>query len=233
MVRHGARRLIVIQNSFFILLAGIGAAILILQVRNNKAQQERIDALEAGAKEQLGRHAELLLEADKASTELILTVMGVEIPELQTRIAREIAAGTTATGERIRGTNNQIREIAAVYAELLAAQNRRTLDSLYTEAGLAEAEQEAARLFREGNYAAAGGRYAVIAQARPENREARFYRWYSLFLSNRMDRANYWQIKEGLRALEQSGYHREELREAMEYIEAEENGLKRRTGSTR
>jgi thioredoxin-like negative regulator of GroEL len=150
--------------------------------------------------------------------------MKQEIAEKHEEIEQQIESGIELTGERIRGTNYRIQRIEAVYAELLEAQYRRTLDSLYTESELLEKKQEAARLFQEGKYAAAREQYAAISRARPEDVEARFYQWYSLFLSNKMDMSNYQQIKEGLRGLEQAGYHRAEIKEILGYITTEEGG---------
>jgi hypothetical protein len=202
--------LMALRYSYFIALAGMITTIIILQVRNHRIQLERIAVLET-----------------------VLETMRQEMAEMQEEIIQQIESGTMVIGEQIWGINSRIQRVERVYAELLSAQYRRTLDSLYTESGLVEKKQEAARLFRAGNYTAAREQYAVIAQARPEDFEARFYQWYSLFLINKMDMNNYKQIKEGLKVLEQNGYHRTEIREVLEYIETEEGGLSGWTENTR
>lgn len=191
-----------LNYSYFIALAGMLIAIVILQVRYHRIQLEKMVALE---------------------TEL--QTIRQEMKDTREEIAQQITEGTEIIGERITGVNNRIQRTERVYAELLSAQYRRTLDSLYKESELVEKKQEAARLFRAGNYVAASEQYAVVARARPEDVEARFYQWYSLFLINKMDMNNYKQIKEGLKGLEQNGYHRKEIREVLEYIEAEESGM--------
>jgi hypothetical protein len=98
-------------------------------------------------------------------------------------------------------------------------------DGLYTQQAILEMEQDAARLFREGKYAMASAQYAAVAQEQPENTDARFYYLYSLFLSNKLDRDNYRQIREGLEALERYGYYRMETKEMLEYITSEEDGF--------
>jgi len=106
-------------------------------------------------------------------------------------------------------------------------------DGLYTQQAILEMEQDAARLFREGKYAMASARYAAVAQEQPENTDAHFYYLYSLFLSNKLDRDNYRQIREGLQALERYGYYRVETKEIMEYIASEEGRLALNAGGAR
>ncbi|MDR2941333.1 MAG: hypothetical protein LBV17_01925 [Treponema sp.] len=207
---HKKQLFIALRYSYFVILAGMITAIIILQVRNHRIQLERITALE-----------------------VLMETMRQEMAEMQEEIVQQIKTETAIIGEQILGVNNRIQRVEKVYAELLSAQYRRTLDSLYKESDLVEKKQLAAKFFTEGNYAAASEEYAVIAQARPEDFEARFYQWYSLFLVNKMDMNNYKQIKEVFKKLEQSGYRRKEIREVLEYIEKEEGGLSKLTEDTR
>jgi hypothetical protein len=203
---------------FFILLTVI---VIIIQTRNYTALNKRITALETSIQgqiivleESVHGQTKLLLEAGQAAGEFVAAA-----------VIDEVTAGTAATGSRITRTNERIQQIDAVYAGILAELEKRTLDSLYTETGLKEKEMEAGILFREGKYPSAGALYAVVAEAQPENVEARFYFLYSLFLSNKLDRSNYQRIKDGLQALDRNGYHRAEIREVLEHIELEERGL--------
>jgi hypothetical protein len=191
---------------------------VIMQTRHHQARQERITALEDAVKEQFVWQTEALIENERLIAELVLEAVGLEIDEMKAELSEQIATGT-------RVTNSRIQRIDTVYSGLLAEQKKRTLDSIYTEASLSEKEQEAALLFRAGNYVSAGSEYALIAQARPENIDARFYHLYCLFLGNKMDRNNYQQIKDGLQSLERNGYIRAEMREILEYIAIEEGGL--------
>jgi hypothetical protein len=206
---------------FFILLTGLLLAIIINQKQNQQRLEKQIAALEEGVREQFIVEREILLAAEQAAADLILAQM----LETETELARQTAEGTRLAGERTRGTNIRIRGIDEVYSGLLAEQQKRTLESLYAEPALIEKEKEAAGFFRAGNYKSASEAYAVIEQARPENMGAQFYRLYSLFLSNKMDRGNYGKIKEGFQALERNGYHRTEIQDVLEYISTEEGGL--------
>jgi hypothetical protein len=199
-------------------MIGLLTAVIIIQARNHQKWQERTAAMEDAVREQFIRQTEVLLESERLTAELVLEAIGLEIAETKAELAEQIAGGT-------RVTNNRIQRIDTVYSGLLAEQQKRTLDSLYTEASLSEKEQTAARLFRAGNYISAGAEYALIAQERPENTDARFYHLYCLFLGNKLDRDNYRKIKDGLLGLERNGYHRAEIREVLEYIATEEGGL--------
>jgi hypothetical protein len=197
LVKHSKSIFLVAHYTLLVALVSMAIVILIMQSRNHQAQ----------------------LEAIHLSTETILQ----EITDMTAEITQSIEDGTTETGIRITGTNSRIQRIETVYSELLTAQLRRTLDSLYTEEGLREREEEAARLFREGRFAQAWAYYQIIAQALPENADAQFYHLYSLFLSNRLDRGNYRLIREGMETLERKGYRRAEIREVLAFIAMEEN----------
>jgi len=197
------------RYGFFIMLV-LFLVIMIIMIWSHTVQQtalkrinEQVKTTEAVIQEQLIRQTELLLEAGLAAA---------------AALGEDIAGGTEVTGRRIQ-------EINAVYSGILAEMEKRTLDSLYNETILMETEQEAEKLFFEGKYAQASVKYAVVAEAQPENRQARFYYLYSMFLSNKLDRSNYRRIKEGLQALERNGYLRTEIRETLRFIETEERGL--------
>jgi hypothetical protein len=55
--------------------------------------------------------------------------------------------------------------------------------------------------------------------------EARFYRYYALFMLNKNDRNQYRFIREGLMQLERSGYIRDEIVETLSFIAAEETAF--------
>jgi hypothetical protein len=138
--------------------------------------------------------------------------------ELGRGIERAVNAGTGRTLSRISG-------VERVYADLLAEQKKKTLDALYGEEELLERSRQAGELFETGKYKQAGELYAGISEAQPENLEARFYRYYALFLLNKNDRGQYRLIREGLMQLERSGYRRDEIGETLSYIAAEETAV--------
>jgi hypothetical protein len=220
---------------FSVLITGILLAIIIIQIKSFKAQREWMSALEVTMKEQNVQQTELLFatvsQEIAGMKEELAEQIGASaqtiIERLQVRdsLIQQIGTGAQETGERLQVRENRVQQIEIVSSSLIDGQTKRTLDSLYTETLLIEIEQEAAQFFRDGNYVRASAGYELIARERPENMEARFYRWYSLFLSNKLDRGNYKQIKEGLQGLEMNGYHRDEIREVLEYIQTEEAGL--------
>jgi len=179
-----------------------------------EVEQERlkaqVSAMEIAILEELEKKTEVIEGSVQAAAALVIY---------------EVASGTATTGRRITMTDEGIRRIDTVYAGILAELEKRTLDSLYTEVVLVDMEREADVLFTEGKYAQASAMYAALAEAQPENTEARFSFLYSLFLSNKMDRSNYGQIKEGFLILERNGYQRREIGETLEFIEMEERGM--------
>jgi hypothetical protein len=125
----------------------------------------------------------------------------------------------------ISGTNNRIQRINTVYANLLAEQKKKTLDSLYLETELADKAVEAANLFKAGDYIKANALYTLIAKEQPENTSMRFYQLYTLFLINKVDRENYPLIKHGFSILEKNGYTRPEIKAVLDFINLEESGV--------
>ena len=221
---HNNRLATFFQFSLLVLVLAASVLIISITVRNQRALDERLTALERMVQEQFAGQTGLLLDSERKTAETLLSALDTEVTEMTAEIDRLITAGTAATRNRINQTNNRIQEIHTVYSNLLAEQQKQTLDSVYTQQALIEKEQEAARLFREGKYAMANVQYAAIAQAQPENTEARFYQLYSLFMNNKLDRGNYRLIKEGLQALERNGYHRAEIKETLDFIASEEGG---------
>jgi hypothetical protein len=173
-------------------------------------------SLEDAVREQLVKQTELLLDSERMTAETLLSAFEHEITEMTAEIERYITSGTVAAGNRINQANTRIPETHTVYSSLPAGQQKRTLDDLYAQQAILEREREAARLFREGKYTMTSAQYAAVVRAQPENMEARFYELYSLFLSNKLDRGNYRQIKEGLQTLERYGFYRVETREILE-----------------
>ena len=205
------------RYGLYIIPAVISIIIVVMIYRRitvMEAEQERlkaqISAMEAAILEELEKKTEAIEGSVQAAAALVIY---------------EVAAGTAVTGRRITMTDEGIRRIDTVYAGILAELEKRTLDSLYTEVVLVDMEREAGVLFAEGKYAQASVQYAALAEAQPENIEARFFYLYSLFLNNKMDRSNYQMIKEGFMALESNGYRRREIGETLDYIELEERGL--------
>ena len=132
----------------------------------------------------------------------------------------------TALDDSTGEIRNAVRRLDATYMELLDAQKRRTLESLYAEDILASERKEAEAAFRAGRYPTANRLYREIAAAHQDDQEARFFLYYSLFLINKMERDNYRIIADAMNLLEKQGYTRREITETLNFI-AEETGLGR------
>jgi tetratricopeptide (TPR) repeat protein len=154
-------------------------------------------------------------------------VQEARLAEAAEKLEGSIRAGAAETEGRIRNTNYRIQQVNQVYSNLLEEQKKRTLESVYHEDALVALRREAAELFAAGKYKQAYEAYTTIADARPEDMEARFYRYYALFLINRMDAGQYRAVKEGFGLLAKSGYSRKEMEEAVEFIGMEEGAANR------
>jgi hypothetical protein len=143
------------------------------------------------------------------------------LAERERIIIAAIADSAIDTQEAILGTRAQVNRLDVTYGNLLEAQKRRSLEGLYAEDTLAAERREAVVAFIAGRYAAASRLYGVITDAHPNDQEARFFRFYALFLSNPQNRDNYRIIKEAFVLLERQGYTRKEMTDALNFIAAE------------
>jgi hypothetical protein len=148
-----------------------------------------------------------------------------ELVEATEHLEEVIATGTSRTNRNIASTNQLVGQIEYVYAELLAEQQKKTLDSLYREGAVIDAGEEAYRLFMDGQYRRANELFIFLTEEQPEDQDAWFYRYYSLFLINKNDRGQYRGIREGFSLLERLGYTRPEMQEVIDYMTTEERGV--------
>jgi hypothetical protein len=150
-----------------------------------------------------------------------------ELSEAEQRVLRSMEETAAAQSALIKAENAQTRflieQLERTYSDLLAAQKRRTLESLYDETAVAAAQREAAAAFRQGRYLESYRLYGQVLDAHADNSEAHFYRFYALFLNNKTERNNYSAIQESFRLLERSGYTRREMQDTLDYIKAELN----------
>jgi hypothetical protein len=206
-----------------LLILGLGMAVFVpaafismrrLAERRFDQLEDRFDLLESRLEDRFDRLEEDLRLAF-AEQDRRLGEETAALGELGRRIERAVGVEGGRTLSRIIRTER-------VYADLLEEQKKKTLDTLYGEEELLERTRRAEELFRTGKYKQAQELYAGISEARPENLEARFYRYYALFLLNKSDRNQYRLIREGLMQLERSGYMRDEIGEILSYIAAEE-----------
>jgi hypothetical protein len=144
-----------------------------------------------------------------------------QIIHSETILHDTIVTTTEETIAGISGTRRQITQLDNVYSDILEAQEKKSLEALYSEDAMTEKIEEAEKAFSEEKYLSANRLYTELSEFYSDNNDMRFYRYYSLFLSNKADRNNYRQIKEAFQLLERNGYTRNEIGEVFEYIENE------------
>jgi hypothetical protein len=125
---------------------------------------------------------------------------------------------------KIDRADNSIITLNDIYQKILEEHSKRRLESLYTDRYLVDRMLEASQLLEDGKINQAYVLYESIAREQHENRDARFYMYYTLFLRNKFDREEYPKIKAGFLKLENEGYIREEIREVLSFIKLEEGG---------
>jgi uncharacterized protein (DUF927 family) len=155
-----------------------------------------------------------------------------QIEDRYNRLMEAVEAGfavqeerLAAVGEEVRAANYRIRQVNQVYGDLLAEQKKRTLESVYDEGTVQDLKDEAWGLFEEGKYRQAHDLYRTIEGREPENLEVRFYRYYALFLTNRMDAEQYGAVKTAFSLLEKNGYTRKEMDDVVQFISLESGGM--------
>ena len=149
---------------------------ILLSVQNRQKEMERMLtlALEQGkdaAEKALGAQEEKIKEAIAASEANIngrldrIEKTMIAQGRLKYRAAGQVPAGEKASGKEVR--------------------------LLYDEAYLEGKEGEAYRLLKGKKYAAAYQLYNEIVEKDPERLMSRYYRMYSLFYANEMNKENY------------------------------------------
>jgi len=124
---------------------------------------------------------------------------------------------------KIDNTNKRIVALKESYNTILNEVKKNKIESLYRDKYLTDKLKEAELMVKEGRINLAYPIYELIATEQPENKDARFYMYYTLFLKNKSDREKYRGIINGFKTLEKEGYIRKEMRDVLFYIEAEEN----------
>jgi hypothetical protein len=180
----------------------------------------RLNKLDTLIRENHGEMRELVKEESRQLRE----ELSAELATAKSSLEESVEALSSQTRRGISDTRSRVEQTRKVYADFLEEQKKKTLESLYTEEALNGLAREAKKLFDAGNYKQAHQRFVIITEEQPENQEAWFYRFYSLFLINKGDRQQYRGIRNGFELLERNGYTRPEMRETLRYISAEERG---------
>jgi uncharacterized protein YoxC len=213
-------------KQLYLILAGLALSVLILLglvcyiIRQNNRLSGQLDTQIQGLETDLAERFEK--QAAFIAQERMFIMADIDMKKDQ--LEQTVNSGVARTIRSIFDVNYRVQQVEQIYADLLEEQQKKTLESLYDEEVLIQKSDEAAALFAKGQYRSANALYVVITEEQPENQDAWFYRWYSLFLSNKNDRAQYRQIREGLTLLERNGYTRPELLEVLVYITLEESG---------
>jgi hypothetical protein len=119
-------------------------------------------------------------------------------------------------------TNRNVNRIEQIYAALLDEQKKKTLQALYNEEFVIDRYENAERLFRQNKYRQAYDEFSFVSNEQPENLDALFFKYYSLFLINKGDQNQYRTIKNSLLQLQKRGYNRSEIQEILDFISNEE-----------
>jgi len=119
-------------------------------------------------------------------------------------------------------TNRNVNRIEQVYNALLDEQKKKTLQSLYNESFVIDRYENAEKLFSQNKYRQAYDEFSFVSNEQPENLNAIFFKYYSLFLINKGDQSQYRTIKNSLLQLQKRGYTRSEIQEILDFISNEE-----------
>ena len=143
--------------------------------------------------------------------------------ESEKRLSAKIDNTNKRLMEKIDNINKSINSLNETYNNILKEEKKKRIEYIYTDKDLADKMKEGEFLIKEGKMNQAYAVYELVTREQPENKDARFYMYYTLFLKNRFDRDEYPKIKKGFYELEKEGYIRKEMLEVFSYIESEKN----------
>ncbi|QQO11003.1 hypothetical protein [Breznakiella homolactica] len=215
--RVGVNAAAVVSGAGQAVVIGLLVSMFFFLEREHSFIEERIDVLEGLVVQAVED------EVSRATGEYLRAIGDLEA-SLADVITLSGSAGTAATAGRIASTNTRLERLEGVYADLLAEQKKKTVESLYSDRDLAGRYGEGLRLLEQGKYSQAYGVFSLVSGEQPENMDARFYMYYALFERNRHDREQYKKIREGLTLLQRNGYTREEIGAVLDFMAAEELG---------
>ncbi len=229
------KKVIVLYIAVSVVMIGILSWLVFFTYRASLQADKRLDELEQSIQ---GLEQSILIAIDDQTGVLTKTVRESS-DEIISAIELMASDSTALTGRRISDTNSRIqrleriytevleeqRDIQRKYADLLAEQKKKTLESLYSDVQITDRMTQGLELIKQEKYHQASELFSIVSTEQPWNNEARFYELYSLFLSNKYDRSQYRKIKEGFALLNRNGYNRSEMTEVLEIINTEEKGI--------
>lgn len=176
------------------------------------------------------------LQESGKSLALLVEEKALEVKDLSERQYEEEMQMIAEESSSLHGEVGNIKGILtgldSTYGNLLEAQKRRTLETLYDEETIASKLKEASSLFQQGRYINSSRLYGEVAEAQKDNSEARFYQYYALFLSNKGAYTNYSSIEKAFRLLRLTGYTRKEIDDTLLYIAGERGGERKNEGES-
>ena len=188
-----------------IALLGCNSALLLSMQMREKAREERF---------------ERALEQERVALEKALAVREEKIREAIAVSESNI----TAVLRRIERTEVGLGRVRSATVRQSSAGEKDTgnaIHLLYDEAYLEDREEEGWRLLKEKAYGAAYKVYDEIVKRDPERLSSRYYRIYSLFYSNEMNREKYDDIVKEIEYLRGKGMEEESFKEIEKFIERE------------
>lgn len=179
----------------------------------------------------------------------LLVSMGKKQKETEARLMAELEKGRAETEKALAAQEEKIKETIAlnesnirnglsriektiiVHGRLKSGGDEQSsagkkdtekeLRLLYDEAFLEAREEEAYRLLKEEKYGAAYKLYDEIVEKDPERLLSRYYRVYSLFYSNEMNREKYDYLLKEIEYLRGKGMDEDSFKKIEAFIERE------------
>jgi hypothetical protein len=179
----------------------------------------------------------------------LLVSMGKKQKETEARLMAELEKGRAETEKALAAQEEKIKETIAlnevnirnglsriektiiVHGRLKSGggeqssagkkDTEKELRLLYDEAFLEAREEEAYRLLKEEKYGAAYKLYDEIVEKDPERLLSRYYRVYSLFYSNEMNREKYDYLLKEIEYLRGKGMDEDSFKKIEAFIERE------------
>jgi len=202
-LKQERKLLLVISVPFFILLSFL-LIILCFQITTNRKLSKSFASLKEFIETQNG-----IIYNQILSSSYLLENLTIDQTE---RLIAEIAI-----------INRHLNRIENVYGALLDEQKKKTLQDLYDEPFIIDKYKNAEKLFNERKYRQAYDEFSFVSNEQPDNLNALFFKYYSLFLINKGDQSQYRIIKNSLLQLQKRGYNRSEIQDVLDFISNEEN----------
>jgi len=187
-------------------------ALLVLNVALLLSVQSRQKEME--------RMLTLALEQGREAAEKALGAQGEEIKEALA-VSEANINGRLERIEKTMIAQRSAKSGSAVQISAGEKESGKGVRLLYDEAYLAGKEEEAYRLLKGKKYAAAYQLYDEIVEKDPERLMSRYYRMYSLFYANEMNKENYEFLLKEIEYLRGKGMREDSFKKIETFIEKE------------